>query len=237
MQYNVLLSVIIVSYNSGLAIRNAIESVIAQKYTELIIIDGDSTDNTKEIISQYNEKIAFWSSEPDTGIYDAMNKGLLHVSGMWVYFLGSDDVLVPEIVRTIKPILDMTGYDLVYGSIRYDVGKIFQSKFSLKTLLHNTIHHQSAFYRRELFYTYRFDSSLKIIADYELNLIIYLRSKPAKGFTEIVANCTYGGSSQNIKLSLEETNKIRGKHISPFLNYCLSQILRTKFFLKYVLLR
>ena len=232
-----LLSVIIVSYNAVSTVRSAIESVLGQKDTELIVIDGASTDGTAEVINEYVRDIACYISEPDSGIYEAMNKGVLYAMGKWVYFLGSDDRMVPDIVSIIEPTLELNEFDLIYGAIQYTSGKYFKSNFSIKTILHNTIHHQSAFYKRSILIRHKFDVTFRIIADYEINLIIYLTDRSVKNIPQVIAVCLDGGSSHNFSLSLSETNQVRGKHVSPFVNHCLSFILKTKYFLQYVLLR
>ena len=89
-----LISVITVSYNAVSTIEDTILSVINQTYTniEYIIIDGGSADGTVGIIEKYVDRISYWVSEPDKGIYDAMNKGLKVANGDWAIFMGSDDV-------------------------------------------------------------------------------------------------------------------------------------------------
>jgi glycosyltransferase involved in cell wall biosynthesis len=101
---NPLIRIITVSFNSGKTIRATIRSLLNQKCTnfEYIIIDGNSTDNTLEIIKSYENKFALknvrykYTSEPDNGIYNACNKGLNLINGNWVAFLGSDDYYSPE---------------------------------------------------------------------------------------------------------------------------------------------
>lgn len=86
-------SVITVVYNDAASIRGTIESFFAQTWAdkELIIIDGGSTDGTAEIIKEYSDRLAFWCSEPDEGLFDAMNKGISHANGQWINFLNSGD--------------------------------------------------------------------------------------------------------------------------------------------------
>ena len=88
-----LISVVTVSYNAIATIEQTILSVINQKYSaiEYIIIDGGSTDGTVDIIKKYEDKISYWVSERDNGIYDAMNKGIRHATGKIVGIINSDD--------------------------------------------------------------------------------------------------------------------------------------------------
>lgn len=89
-------SVITVCYNAVSAIQRTILSVLSQTYEniEYIIIDGKSTDGTLAIIKKYESRIAFWLSEPDNGIYDAMNKAIDKATGEWVLFMNADDEFV-----------------------------------------------------------------------------------------------------------------------------------------------
>lgn len=90
-----LISIVTVSYNAAATIEQTILSVINQTYRniEYIIIDGGSTDGTVEIIKKYANKLAYWVSEPDKGIYDAMNKGIQKAKGEWINFMNAGDIL------------------------------------------------------------------------------------------------------------------------------------------------
>ena len=89
-------SVVISTYNAEKNLQRAIDSVLSQECSddiELLIVDGCSTDNTIDILKENSDRISWWISEEDNGIYDAWNKALLHAKGNWIIFLGADDVL------------------------------------------------------------------------------------------------------------------------------------------------
>jgi len=117
------LSIITVNLNNAEGLRKTIESVVSQTYTdyEYIIIDGGSTDGCVEIIKQYEDKITYWVSEPDKGIYNAMNKGILKAKGEYCQFLNSGDWLIKEsILHDIFSILPIA--DIIYGNEQTEKG-------------------------------------------------------------------------------------------------------------------
>jgi len=98
-----LISIITVVLNGVEFLEEAFESVFSQSFTdyEYIVIDGGSTDGTIDIIGKYAENIEYWVSEPDNGVYDAMNKAIKVAKGRWLYFLGADDVLFDSLQQNI----------------------------------------------------------------------------------------------------------------------------------------
>jgi len=227
-----LISVITVVLNGEKHLEQTIQSVIGQSYTniEYIVVDGGSTDGTLDIIRKYEDKIDYWVSEADKGIYDAMNKGLDAARGDWVFFLGSDDALYNS--RTISDATLFLDKDmsLVFGNIIYNDGKIVKSGFNMFTLLHNTVHHQSAFYNASLFRSWRYDSRLRLIADYEMNLRIYLRKLKYRHMDNIISLCDNRGQSRdNLKLAFSETNIVRNKYVRGPLGVILSLLYFIKF--------
>lgn len=115
------ISVITVVYNDAANIRQTMESFFSQTWTEkeYIVIDGGSTDGTADIIREYADRLAFWHSEPDGGIYEAMNKGIGHCTGDWINILNSGDVYVgnDSLEQTIM-LADTENTDVIYANSR-----------------------------------------------------------------------------------------------------------------------
>ncbi|MEO6453693.1 MAG: glycosyltransferase family 2 protein [Ginsengibacter sp.] len=175
------ISVITVTYNASATLENTILSIINQSYKniEYIIIDGGSTDSTLEIIKKYQPKLAYCVSEKDSGIYDAMNKGIKASTGDWIIFLGADDIFYNENVLT-KIFAENKNYnldctDFAYGNVIIKSnGKIFGGSRTYDQLINCNINHQGIFYKKSIFEIIgAFNLKYKILADYELNLRIY----------------------------------------------------------------
>jgi glycosyltransferase involved in cell wall biosynthesis len=128
MNYVPLISIVIPVFNAGKTLQSTIESVLNQSYKniELIIVDGESVDNTNEIINQYNKNINIFICEKDNGIYDAMNKGIVAASGDWLLFLGGDDVLYDsEILASIFNDSNFDKVDFLYGDVLFKSNSLF----------------------------------------------------------------------------------------------------------------
>lgn len=115
-----LISIITVVFNGEKYLEKTILSVINQKYEniEYIIIDGGSTDETLNIIKKYEDKIDYWVSEKDSGIYDAMNKGINVAHGLWIGFINAGDYYEPDIFSTLLPYFT-SDYDILHGNNTY----------------------------------------------------------------------------------------------------------------------
>ena len=171
-----LISIITVSYNAAATIEQTILSVINQDFVdyEYIIVDGGSTDGTVDIIKKYQDRITLWVSEPDRGIYDAMNKGIRYAKGEYVYFLGGDDLLFDnQVLKNVNSYM-MDKRTVYYGNVLFEKRNvIYDGKFNLAKIVTRNISHQSIFYPKEIFEKYSFETKYKIFADYELNLKLY----------------------------------------------------------------
>ncbi len=162
---SITITIITVCKNSEEQIRSAVDSVIAQKYPyiEYIVIDGGSVDSTLSILQEYKRYITRLISEPDQGIYDAMNKGVALATGEIIYFLNSDDRLYSDTVLSAVAAKFQTSPDVeaVYGQVEgqsiplsseFDFKRGFQGEYSEPTdFLENMFCHQRLFVRRGLF--------------------------------------------------------------------------------------
>lgn len=152
------ISIITINRNNAEGLRKTIESVITQTLDEFeyIVIDGASTDVSVDVIRQYEDKITYWVSEPDNGIYNAMNKGISRANGEYLLFLNSGDSLVEE--NTLQNVLSAgLNTDIVYGYQYDDINGKRQEELcldvpyiSFATLKDSHIPHQSTFIRAEL---------------------------------------------------------------------------------------
>lgn len=197
-------SIIIVTFNAEKTIRSAVQSVLDQSYInkELIIIDGASTDGTVGILKDYDRSITSWKSEPDSGIYDAMNKGIQLATGKWLLFLGADDQLCKEILNQIFLYPENTNTDLIYGLINTNnSGNFFGGESNFQKMIATNIPHQAIFYTKTLLIKFKgYDTRYKILADYDLNLKIFEQEGFQKKFinTPISIFCSSGTSNRTI---------------------------------------
>lgn len=139
---------------------------------EIIVIDGGSKDHTVDIIEQHKDHIAYWISEKDKGIYDAMNKGIKASSGEWLYFLGSDDQLLDNALNRISLFLQYPDYHFVYGNVFFKHSNARHGRvYNNRLLAERVICHQAVFTHQSLFERYgHFDSNMKSNADYAFML-------------------------------------------------------------------
>jgi len=206
-----LITVITVVFNGVLSIRRTIESVLHQKSNniEYIIVDGGSTDGTLDIIKEYAGKIDYLISEPDNGIYDAMNKGIRFSNGKYLLFLNAGDHLVADIDK----LLDILSGDfvLVYGKanmvmpggeLSYVKGRALRSHRELHKGMR--ICHQAIFFRRDLIGF--FDTTYQLIADrVKVHDIIRSHGIDRTFFVDLpIADYMEGGISRQYYRELKE---------------------------------
>jgi glycosyltransferase involved in cell wall biosynthesis len=216
-------SIITINKNNASGLQKTMESVFSQTSDEFeyIVIDGSSTDESIRTIQQFNDsrlKQFRWLSEPDTGIYNAMNKGIKMAQGEYVQFLNSGDWLADSsIIEKILKELDNKECDILAGnkiSIRTD-GKIRieqnTREVTLLTFYRSTIHHTSAYIRRVLFEKYGlYDESLRIVSDWKWYLTVAGLNKADVSFCNINVSYfdTTGISSSDRTLEKAERRKV-----------------------------
>ena len=188
--------------------QKTINSIKEQSFKEyeVWVIDGGSTKDSIKYLNSL-ESPFFYESEKDSGIYDAMNKGVSYSLGEWFYFIGSGDVLNDEFVFENLFSKEISkDVSILYGSIKYyNKNKIvsnFISKWNFLLWFKNTLHHQSAFYRNSIFFNKNFDINYKILGDYDLNLSLYNSSIKAEKRDLLIAKCYYKGISKNYNWNL-----------------------------------
>lgn len=163
------ISLIIVTYNAVETLQNCLDSIYAQPYPalEIVIIDGKSTDGTVDVIKANTPKISYWQSEPDAGIYDAMNKAVTRITGQWVYFIGADDELLPGFSDMALELKDPTAiyYGNVFAEGQKRVGELTRYRFAKVGP-----YHQAIIYPKTVFDKYKYDTRYKISADFALTL-------------------------------------------------------------------
>lgn len=178
---NTLVSIITINLNNLEGLKKTMASVFTQTYKEFeyIVIDGGSWDGSKEYIEANSAGLAYWVSEPDEGIYKAMNKGITMAKGEYLLFLNSGDWFYDREVLSIAG-NQLSGCDVLYGNMikvfpdgreHLDKG-VNGKKLSLSIFIEKTINHSSAFINKRIFLMYGlYDENLKIVSDWKLFLI------------------------------------------------------------------
>lgn len=209
-----LISIITVVYNGARTIERTIQSVCNQTYEniEYIIIDGNSTDNTLEIVKKFN-CINKLISEPDAGIYDAMNKGISLAKGDYIALLNSDDWYEPDTCEIVANRIMATGKDVYYGLERVvslDNTTEFIYGYTMKTINNFMIAHPTCFVSKNIYKKYLYDLRYKSAADYDF----FLKIKDIASFEfieQILANFSLCGMSDSFLGKLESI-QIRHKY-------------------------
>ena len=196
-----LISIITVSYNAVATIERTILSVLNQDYkcVEYIIIDGGSTDGTIDIISKYKDRITYWCSEPDKGIYDAMNKGISHANGLFIGLINSDDWYETNTVSTIvSACLEFPDVDVFCGDLRvhYSSGRSRIVHSNCKAITSRmSINHPTCFVRSDVYKKRKFSLKYKLASDYDFLLWCALSKLKFKSLPVVLANFTVGGAT------------------------------------------
>jgi len=221
-----LITVVTVVYNGEEHLEQTIKSVIEQSYdnVEYIIVDGGSSDGTLDIIKKYEDQIDYWVSESDSGIYDAMNRGISLLSGKWVNFMNAGDEFYD--LDVLKKIFDSQlekGIGVIYGDVlrRYSKDhKVIEKSKPIETIYEGMpFSHQSSFVNHAHLKRYNFNLEYKICADYDIFCRLYSENVKFLYTDCIIASYDMFGVSTNFSRSYLEKREISCKYEPTAIQY------------------
>lgn len=255
-----LFSIITVVYNGSITIEKTIQSVVSQDFDdfEFIIVDGNSLDDTLAVIEKYSSHVDVLISEPDDGIYDAMNKGISYARGEYVVFMNAGDTFYNSRVLSFVSRFTNQEYDVLYGdTIAQNIIHQYEKTYKVKPLKdlwkslgYCGLCHQSIFVNRMVLSKHVFNKKYNICADFEQILSIRLLNHSFFYLDETISIVAEDGVSANevIRSKLESFSIARDKKkqldvnvfeimsfyciniISKFLKLKLKQILGSKLY-------
>lgn len=190
------LTIGIVTLNAADVVERALASVLRHQSPalELVVLDGGSRDGTVQILQRYNADIDLWRSEPDFGIYDAMNKLLQVASGDWLLFLGADD----ELLASPESLLQQCSQSnaVYYGNVRIRAtGKVSGGHFSRYRMMQQNICHQAILYPRSVYMAKTYDTKCGLLADHKYNIELMGSGTPFVHIAETVSLFNDAGRS------------------------------------------
>lgn len=213
-------SIIVPTYNCAEVLSEMFDSILCQTFTdyEVVIIDGASTDGTMEIVyaaqSRFPKGCLRYISEPDGGIYDAMNKGISLSRGEWLYFMGADDRLYDsQSLQRLSSFLQDPA-EVVMCDVHSPRRGRCRSRFTFMTWLRNTMHHQGLVYRRSVFRDRKYDVTLHVMGDYDMNLWLYDRECRTRRARFVLATHLPGGLSGMVRwVNYAEETRVRNRYL------------------------
>ncbi|SKB70559.1 Glycosyltransferase involved in cell wall bisynthesis [Parapedobacter luteus] len=229
------LSVITINFNNLFGLKKTIESVINQTFREFeyVIIDGGSTDGSRELIEANRDKITYWVSEPDGGIYNAMNKGTQKATGDFIIYMNSGDYFYDDnVLSNIIPFLNAEN-DIVYGDLvivepNRSWVKKYNEKLNFPYFIRDTLPHQGSFIRTSLLHKQQgpYDERLSICADWKFFIDAVCKLQVKTHYVDYpISYYDYSGLSSKIenreKLLHEKRQLLKEEYAAyyePFLN-------------------
>lgn len=211
------ISVITVTYNALDGLRRTVKSVIGQQFDdyEFIVVDGAGADGTAYYLRSETTGVTRWVSEPDGGIYEAMNKGVRMAQGEYCIFMNAGDCFVDDkVMATMVPFLD--GTDLVTGNQinvseqgRIDDYSPADGSFSLVNLLQSAVKHQSTFIRRTVLLKHPYDESLRLVSDWKLFLELFLEGSVSYKTVNVNVCFFFGGGATDKNRDLGKRERLK----------------------------
>lgn len=218
-----LISIITISLNNLSGLKKTIQSVNVQTYGQIehIIVDGASEDGTAEYLKNYTGKIALWISEPDNGVYHAMNKGIKISSGYFCLFLNAGDILLNSSILELisKEISDNPDYNIYYADLKFQNSQtmvthdqLYPESISLNYFSFASLGHPAAFFSREILVNLGgYMENYQIISDWALFVQAFLRGYTFKHLPIFCSVFEIGGLSYNVPLLNQEHREILNK--------------------------
>ena len=214
------LSLITINYNNRSGLLKTIESVVSQSFTdyEWIVIDGGSIDGSRELIVEHSSRISYWVSEPDNGIYHAMNKGIDHAKGDYLLFLNSGDWFYDKtsLERSLAHDFDA---DVMYGNCVFhyadhETKHYYPSKLTFEFLYRSSLSHCSSFIKREVLTKEHYNENYRIVSDLEFWVKLAFSGGTFHHLDEFVSVFdTTGISSTNHKLDKTERKQMLSQYV------------------------
>jgi glycosyltransferase involved in cell wall biosynthesis len=214
-----LISIVTVVYNGEKYLDQAIQSVLNQRYQniEYIIIDGGSTDGTIPIIKKYQSHIDYWVSEPDNGIFDAMNKGISKASGELINLLNADDFLETDTLELVaERYHSIKKPCIIYGhaSALDDKNQVAAELYSnLRYWRGMTTNHQAMFVHREVYNSVGvYNTDYRYAADYDFFIRTFKNNIPYLSLDKVIVNYRISGQSTDNPECVRESNHINKRY-------------------------
>lgn len=218
-----IISVITVCYNAAASLEETMLSVLNQTYdkVEYIVIDGGSKDGTVDIIKKYANRLAYWTSGPDKGIYDAMNKGISKATGNWLNFMNAGDQFIDN--KVLSKCFESNFYDnvdILYGDAvyKYKFGKRMVEAGNIQHIINHMIFsHQSTFVRKQIMKD-GFNLKWRLAADYYFLLGCFLEGRKFVhvGIPMSLVELDNGATHDNFSQSRKEVLDIHRQFGYPF---------------------
>lgn len=228
-------SIITINFNNAEGLRTTVESIVSQSFTdfEYLIIDGGSTDGSVETIKHFADNITWWVSEPDKGIYNAMNKGIARAKGEYLLFINSGDCLFDnEVLAKSNKLIDLSA-DIISGNLMMIEGSketIVKppAEVSLYYCLYHGLTHPNTFIRRSLFDKYGlYNEENKVVSDWEFFLVaLGINNAVYQAIDSTIACFNRDGVSADPDdpLMLSETKTAIDKHIPKSILHDLERL-------------
>jgi glycosyltransferase involved in cell wall biosynthesis len=218
-------SIITATFNAERCLPHLLNSLRDQSFGdfEWVVVDGVSKDATVNIVRRKTNLKISLLSERDNGIYDAFNKGVQLSKGKFIIFMGADDIfsdcnVLSDIYRDCLINLELP----VVGGMRYEKKtKISYGDVGFKTLIINTVHHQAVFYPRNIMKRFSYDIKERVVSDYELNLLLYLKKIKINKTKRLISICGDAGVSRTTDeiLNYKSYHRMRQRYCGKLLSY------------------